>query len=124
MRVSAGFAALFCLGCVMAFGETWQGFLVDANCYEAAQRNHNPTDTSTAVDQDKGQMIRYCSPKAKTKLFAIVEQDGRVDRLDPAGATKAAELIRKTEKREMLPVAVTGARTGHVIQTDSISAGR
>lgn len=124
MRVIAWLGSFLFLGCTTAFCDSWRGFLVDAKCYEALERNHNPTDTSTAVDEDKGQMIRYCSPKAKTKLFAIVEEDGRVEPLDPGGAGKAAELIRKAGKREMLNVVVTGSRSGGVIQTETISVIR
>jgi hypothetical protein len=124
MRVSAWFAVLFGFWCAIALGETWRGFLVDAKCYGALQRDQNPTDTLTAVDRDQGQMIRYCSPNTKTNSFAIVENDGHVGPLDENGDRKAVQLIRRIGKRPMQEVTVTGVREGRLIRTDSISVAQ
>jgi len=120
MRVVWWVSIFFCSLCPVAFGASWRGLLVNANCYAAEQRNHNPTDTSTAVDEDKGQMIRYCAPKAKTKSFGIVGEDGNLYRLDSAGGAKAAEVLRKVGKTQMLEVLVSGTVRDEVIQTDSV----
>jgi len=124
MRVVWWVAVFFCCLSSAAFGETWRGLLVDFKCYSAEERNHNPTDTSTAVDQDKGQMIRYCAPRVKTKSFGIVGADGELYRLDPAGDAKAEELVRRAGKRQMLEVAVSGTLRDHVIQADSVSPAK
>ena len=124
MRVVWLVTMFFCLMSSIAFGASWNGLLVDARCYAAEKRNHNPTDTSTAVDEDKGQMIRYCSPKAKTKSFGIVGEDGTLYRLDPAGDGKAAELVKSVGKRQMLEVAVSGTLHDRVIQTDSVTTAK
>jgi hypothetical protein len=124
MRVLSWVTICFCSLYPLAFGASWRGLLVDAKCYAAEQRNHNPTDTSTAVDEDKGQMVRYCSPKAKTKSFGIVGEDGSLFRLDPSGESKAAELVRRVGKRQMLEVAVSGTLRDHIIQTDSVAPAK
>src|SRR5579871_2748508 len=118
MRVIAFLAIFAAVGPAAAFGHTWRGFLVDGRCYAALERNHNPTDTSTAVDQDKGQMIRYCRPGSKTKSFALVEEDGSVDQLDAAGDGKAAGFASKVKEGSPLRVTVTGERQGNTIKVD------
>jgi hypothetical protein len=98
--------------------------LVDSKCYDSEERNVNPTDTMTAVDRDKNLEIRYCSPKEKTKSFALVQSDGLNFKLDSAGNTKAAELVRTTGKRPHFAVAVTGEMGRNTIHVDSISMAR
>jgi hypothetical protein len=118
------FGAFFCLASGLVFAESWTGALVDPKCYDALERNVNPTDTLTHVDRDTNQEIRYCSPNAKTKLFGIVEQDGTILRFDSAGNAKAAELVRTIHKKDRLYVAVTGEMSGKTIKVDSISVAR
>ena len=43
---------LICLASTLSFAGTWSGLLVDSRCYEAEERNVNPTDTLTSVDRD------------------------------------------------------------------------
>jgi hypothetical protein len=114
-------AALFCLTSTLSFGGSWPGTLVDSKCYASEERNVNPTDTLTHVDRDQNQEIRYCSPSAKTKSFALVQQDGRSFQLDSTGNARAAELVRKTGKRSRLAVVLTGELSGNTIQVESIS---
>lgn len=117
-------AAFSCLASALGFAENWSGALVDPKCFEALERNVNPTDTLTHVDRDTNQEIRYCSPNAKTKLFGIVEHDGTNWRFDPAGNAKAAELVRTTRKKYRFEVVVTGDISGNRIKVDSISVPR
>jgi hypothetical protein len=98
--------------------------LVDSKCYDAEQRNVNPTDTLTNVDRDGNREVRYCSPDLKTKSFAVVQSDGPSLQLDSAGNAKAAELVRKTGKKSRLNVAVTGEISRSTITVDSISMAR
>jgi hypothetical protein len=117
-------AAFFCLASSPGFAENWSGALVDPKCFEALERNVNPTDTLTHVDRDTNQEIRYCSAKTKTKLFGIVQQDGTTLQFDSTGNAKAAELVRTTHKKYRFKVAVTGEMSGKTIKVDSISAAR
>jgi hypothetical protein len=121
MKLTIPLAVLFSLSAVTAFAETWSGMLVDSKCYAAEQRNVNPTDTETAVDTDQGFEIRYCTPKHKTKSFAIVKRDGHALRFDAAGDTKALAYVHSAGKQHMYEVAVTGEQSGKRIQVASIS---
>jgi len=117
-------AALFCLSVALSFAGSWSGALVDSKCYDAMERNVNPTDTLTDVDRDRDLEIRYCSPNARTKLFAVVQQSGQSFKLDSVGNAKAAELVRKTGKKSSFVVAVIGEMSKNTVQVDSISMSR
>jgi hypothetical protein len=117
---------VFLLGAFAASGyaRTWSGSLVDAKCYAAEERNVNPTDTELFVDRDRGYEIRYCSPKPKTKSFAVVSFDGASLILDSVGNAKAFELVQKAGKERPMHVTVTGEIIGKAIQVDSITPVR
>jgi hypothetical protein len=114
-------AVLFYLAAGLGFAATWSGTLVDAKCFDAEERNVNPTDTLTAVDRDTNSELRYCSPGAKTKAFAVVQTDGTKFDLDAAGNAKATELVRASAKKSVIAVVVTGERTKNTIQVGSIA---
>ena len=124
MKLALRAAALLCLSSAPGVAANWTGFLVDARCFGARERNVNPTDTLTAVDRDQNSELRYCSPSAKTKSFALVEQDGSSFTLDSAGNSKALELLRSTGKKSLFVVAVTGEAKKNTITVDSISLAR
>jgi hypothetical protein len=124
MTLTWRFAVLLCLSSALSFGGTWSGALVDSKCYDAEERDVNPTDTLTNVDRDGNREIRYCSPSVRTRSFAIVQSDGQSFKFDPAGNAKAAELVGKTRKKSRLAVAVTGELNKSTIQVDSISIAR
>jgi hypothetical protein len=117
-------AFLLCLFSGLSFAETRSGVLVDSRCWGAEERNVNPSDTLTSVDRDTNREIRYCSPNAKTKFFAIVQTDGLSFKLDSAGDAKAAELVRTTGKQPLYRVAVTGSVNKKTINVDSIAIAR
>ncbi len=123
MALTLRIAALSAFSSLIGFAATWSGELVDSKCYAAEQRNVNPTDTETWVDGDKSYEIRYCSPRSKTRVFAVVDRDGRSFNLDPAGNAKAAALVPNDRKKHVTPVTVTGERIGKAIKVDSISPG-
>jgi len=75
--------------------------LVDSKCDDNEERNVNPTDTETCVDGDKDPAIRYYSPRAKTKSFAVVQHDGLDFKLDSIGNEKAIELVRIDSRQEI-----------------------
>ena len=112
---------LWCLASGLALAETWPGFLVNLSCFDSLERNHNPTDTETFVDRDRGAEVQYCVPKVKTKSFGIVQQDGQTFRFDSAGNLKAANLVSQTGKRSLWPVKVTGQLEQGRIKVESIS---
>ena len=124
MTLTIRLAALFCLSSALGFAEVWSGALVDSKCYAAEERNANPTDTLTNVDRDGNLEIRYCSPRSKTKSFAVVQADGTILSLDSAGNAKAAELVRTAGKRSLFFVALTGVRSSGGIRVDSIAMAR
>jgi hypothetical protein len=124
MAFATRLAVSLCLTSRLSFGGTWPGVLVDSKCFDAEERNVNPTDTLTSVDRDKNLEIRYCSPSAKTKSFAIVQSNGPSLKFDSAGNAKAAELVQKTGKKSRPAVIVTGEMKNNTIQVDSISIAR
>jgi hypothetical protein len=124
MALTMRFAASLCLLPALSFAGSWSGALVDSKCFDAEERNVNPTDTLTNVDRDMNREIRYCSPSAKTKSFAVVPSDGPSLKLDSAGNAKAAELVRKSGRKSVLAVAITGEMSKNIITVDSISTVR
>ncbi len=116
--------ALLCLSSVLSFAGIWTGALVDSKCYASEERNVNPTDTMTYVDRDRNLEIRFCSPRAKTKSFAVVQADGTIVTLDAVGNAKAAEFVRATGKQSRFAVVVTGALSKDTISVDSIAIAK
>jgi len=121
MRLTIRLAALFCLASALGFAENWSGVLVDSKCYAAEERNVNPSDTEIWVDRDRGFELRYCHPKAHTKSFAIVQENGISLKLDSAGDAKAAEIVRTSHQKQDLFVAVTGEEDRNTVLVRSIS---
>jgi hypothetical protein len=121
MRRTTQLLALLSLSAALGFAESLSGILVDAKCYGSEERNVNPTDTLTNVDRDRNLEIRFCHPRAKTKLFAVVTEDGLSHKLDSVGNMKAAELVRTSGKKSHLEVNVAGETNKDTIRVDSIS---
>ena len=105
----------------LTFGETRSGWLVNSKCYDAEERNVNPTDTLTGVDRDKNFEIRYCAPTQKTKRFAVVEEDGSSLKLDPAGNAKAGDMVRGAGKKSRYLVNISGEISQDSIHVESLS---
>lgn len=113
---------LICLASTLSFAGTWSGLLVDSRCYEAEERNVNPTDTLTSVDRDGNSEMRRCSPRMNTRSFTVVRSSGPSFKLDPEGNAKAAELVRITGKKSLYRVTVTGEMNKNAVKVDSIEA--
>lgn len=124
MKFVPRLAALFYLASALGFGATWSGWLVDAKCYANLERNKSPTDTLNYVDRNKNAELVYCTPKAKTKSFALVDRNGLSYDLDAAGNAKAAELFRTAGAKANGEVRITGEATANAVKVDSISLGR
>jgi len=114
--------ALACLSSALALAASWSGTLVDSRCWDTAE--NNTRDTSVYVDRDGNLEIRLCSPRAKTKSFAVVLPGGLNLKLDAAGNARAAELVQKTGGKSPVTVAITGEASGNTIKVDSISMRR
>lgn len=112
-------ATLFFLVSAFGFAQSWSGYLVDSGCYKSDQANHN-VDPST-VERDMNMEWRQCSPNAKTKDFALVLPDWSSLNLDPAGNTKAAEIVRNSAKKMPIAVTVSGERTAGTVKVISIA---
>jgi hypothetical protein len=113
-------AALLCFAIAPGFARSWSGALVDSNCYDSLERNSNPFETSPAA-RDRDRQIRYCSPKTKTKTFAVVLDDWTRLKLNSSSNSKAAELVRKAGKKSPFWVVLTGEIDGEIVKVDSIS---
>ena len=89
MALAMRATVLACLSSAVGHAETWSGTLVDSRCWDFYE--NNTKDTSIYVDRDRNMEIRFCSPTAKTKSFAVVLPDGMNLKLDSAGNAKASE---------------------------------
>ena len=121
MKFVPRLAALFCLASALGLAGTWSGWLVDSKCYANLERNKSPADTFNYVDRNKSEELRYCRPKAKTKSFTLLDQNGLSYDLDAAGNAKAAKLMRSAPAKANVPVRVTGEVTRDTLPVDSIS---
>lgn len=97
--------AIVCASAGLALAENWTGKLIDANC--------KPSSTS------EGNQSATCAPTSSTKVFAIQTPDGKVYRLDSAGNSKAAEMIKKDPSKT--DVSVSGTLDGQMVKVESIS---
>jgi hypothetical protein len=113
-------AAFFCLASVACFAGSWEGVLVNSDCYEALERNVNPFE-SALTSRDRDLEVRYCSANARTKSFTVVQPDGQSLKLDSTGNAQAAEIVRKGNQKLIFVVDVTGKERDHLIKVDSIS---
>jgi hypothetical protein len=114
------FVALVLGLCTAGFAGTWSGYLVDSGCWTSRQQNVS-LDTST-VSRDMRMDLRYCLPTARTKRFAVVQRDWTSVKLDSAGNERAADLVRRSGKRPLIEVTVTGVLDRRTIQAAAIPA--
>ena len=121
MKPTSHLSCLLFMASTLSFAGSWTGFLVNSNCYDALERNKSPKDTLGYVDRDRIGEIRYCRPNGKTKLFAVVMEDGLRFKLDSRGNAKAAELMIKLSKQSAIKVSITGEMRDDTMKVDSIS---
>ena len=115
------FTVLLLLASAPAIAGNWRGYLVDSKCFAAEERNVSPGDIMPHSDSDMDEEIRYCVAKAKTRNFAVVQEDWSSLKFDPAGNAKAAELIGRIGKKPFLRVDVKGELSKDTIKVESIS---
>jgi hypothetical protein len=109
---------LVLLSSALSFAGTWSGTLVDARCW--GYLSHK--DTGSYVERDRNLEVRQCSPKEKTKSFAVLTPEGHALALDAAGNATASELTKTAHRKAPIRVVVTGeAKHKNSIQVSSIS---
>jgi hypothetical protein len=86
------------------------------------ERNRNPRDTLMDVDRDRDFEVRYCRPTPRSRAFAIVDFNGQIFQMDPAGNSKAAALAAAARFKRSLHVTATGAMSGHTLKVESMAA--
>jgi hypothetical protein len=101
----------FCtVSSVMAFGATWSGRLIDANCYTQQKK------------------VASCDATGTTTAFAL-EVSGKVYMLDANGNAKASSALKNRADRAADPnnpqsmeilAKVSGTETGGTINVDSV----
>jgi hypothetical protein len=89
MRRILTYCACVTVFSVLAFGETFTGRLIDANCY----------------DQQKN--ATTCDPGGSTAAFALLVS-GKALKLDDAGNAKVAEAIKNRADRSSDPTKSSG----------------
>ena len=114
-------AALCCSVSMAVFAGSWEGVLVNSQCYDALERNVNPVESGLDASRDRNLEVRYCRANARTKSFTVVQSDGQSFKLDPIGNAKAAEIVRKGNQKFIFVVDIAGEMRDHLIKVDSIS---
>jgi hypothetical protein len=112
-------ATLLLCASALGFAGSWSGFLVDSRCY--ASRQNNVSRNTTTVTRDMDMDIRFCSPGAKTREFAVVLNDWQSLKFDPAGNERASELVQRAPKRSVFRIAVSGVLNKKTLKVGSIS---
>ena len=106
------------LGSVLCLAETWSGKVVDAACKDQAAAPAPAPSAQSA--QPGGQVANACEPTASTVAFGIELSDGRVLKLDSAGNTKAAEVMKTNAGKSSLQATVTGSLDGQTVKVETI----
>jgi hypothetical protein len=114
-------AALFYLASLAGFAGSWEGVLVNSECYDTVERNVNPFESGLDASRDRNFEVRYCRANMRTKSFAVVQPDGQSFKLDRTGNVRAAEIVRKGNQKVIFVVDVIGKVRGRLIEVDSIS---
>ncbi len=109
----------FTIVSVLAFGQSWTGFLVDADCYQSASTNTKP-----GQQRDRNKDIKQCAPSATTTSFRFMDRGGETFKLDTAGNAKAVEAVHKAPGRSPMEVTVTGSRSDDTLKVDSMSVAK
>lgn len=104
---------VFCFASQLTFAQSWTGVLVDAKCFQTAQPSYSESDSPATKDANLE--IRLCSPKAKTRLFAVVPRNGDAVVLDTAGNAKAAELVHQRTSKGPVFVTVNGEKNNNKV---------
>lgn len=106
-------AAMILMGSAgLLLAESWTGTLMDATCKPEV----NPDGNS------KGALPSSCAATSATKVFAIQTADGKIFRLDSAGNTKAAEVVKNSDPTKTSTVTISGSLDGQMVKVESIDS--
>jgi hypothetical protein len=112
---------LVLLSSALSFAGTWSGTLVDAGCWGYLKHK----DAASYSERDRNLDARQCSPKAKTKSFAVLTPEGQALNLDAAGNAKASALAKEAHRKAPIKVVVNGeSNKKNSIEVSSISAAK
>jgi hypothetical protein len=116
MKTIAKVLPILCLGSMLCLAETFSGKVIDAGCKDqgatapAAQSTNPPSAPTTNA----------CEPTASTTSFGIELSDGKVLKLDGAGNTKVADLLKNSSNKSSLQATVTGSLDGQTVKVDTV----
>jgi hypothetical protein len=85
-------------------------------------RQKNASADTTTVSRDMNMDVRYCSPTADTRRFAVVLRDWRRLKFDGNGNLKALRIVETASKRGVFDVTVSGVLKKNMIEVGAISA--
>ncbi len=122
MAFAMRIAVLACLSSTLGLAESWSGTLVDSRCWDSEENNTRAT--STYVDRDANSRSGFARRKQKRDLLWLCYPVALTSKLDAAGNERAAELVRKSDKRNAVAVVITGETNGNTIKVNSISMAR
>lgn len=92
----------------LAFGESWNGTLIDTMCKAKDAANHT----------------RQCAVGCAKGGYGLVLSDGKFVKLDEAGNAKALAALKASTRDKDLKATVAGKMDGDVIQVDSIELAK
>ena len=95
MRTITRIGALSLFVCALAFGETWTGRLIDANCN--MQQGGQTQQSHESQQQSQQQSWDNCNPTSSTSSFGLLTSDQRMYRFDSDGNRKAADAFRNSQ---------------------------
>ena len=87
-----------------AFGETWNGTLVDVMCKGKDLAGHT----------------RECAVTCAKSGYGLVLADGKFVKFDESGNARAFAMLKKSKKEKDLKAKVTGAMDGDTLQVAAI----
>jgi|SRR5215472_8607532 len=118
MKLLLQLASLSCFAATLGLAGDVKGWLVDSRCFTSLENNRNAPE-----DQSDGNLfVRYCSPRTKTRSFAIVESEtGSGVNFDSAGNEKAISLHLNASNKFAYFGKVTGVRSGKTVNVQAIS---
>jgi hypothetical protein len=96
---------LLILWAAAAFGDSWNGTLVDVMCKNQDLANHT-TD---------------CALKCAKSGYGLVLADGKFLKFDESGNAKALAALKATSKEKDLKAKVTGTLDGDTVQVESVA---
>src|SRR5690242_18946112 len=113
-------ASLMFVVCTAGFSGTWSRFLVDSDCW--TNRQNNVSADAATGSRDMMMDLRYCSPTAGTRKFAIVLSDCSGLKLDNNGNRSASQIVQSACDRCMFDVTASGNLNKKTISVDAISS--